>query len=60
MRWFDRRDRVPECVVADRGSWEKYARSRGKHQLDPLRDWITANYRPVSQTKDIVVLQRGA
>ncbi|GAB3080402.1 hypothetical protein GCM10027053_50850 [Intrasporangium mesophilum] len=60
MRWFDRRGRVPECVVADRESWEKFGRNRGKHQRDPLRDWITANYRPVSQTDDIVVLQRGA
>ncbi len=59
-RWFDRRGRVPDCVVADRSSWDKYTRNRSKHQPDPLRDWISAGYRPVSQTDHIIVLERRA
>lgn len=56
--WFDRRGRVPTCVVAARSSWDMNLRNPPIQEADPLRDWIIANYEPVAETSNIVVLRR--
>ena len=58
LDWMQRSGRVPECVVAARDFWPGYGHHRYVHDADPLRDWVIAHYRVVSQTSQIVVLRR--
>jgi hypothetical protein len=58
LTWIDDTGRVPDCVVAGRNYWPGFGRSPDLRMSDPLRDWMVANYRVVSQTSQIVVLRR--
>jgi hypothetical protein len=58
LDWFERTGRVPRCVVAARGFWPGTGKGDYLRRPDPLRTWVQANYDVVSQTRDIVVLQR--
>ena len=57
LDWIQHTGRVPECVVAARAFWPGYGRHRYVDDADPLRDWVVAHYRVVSQTPTIVVLR---
>ena len=59
LNWVQRSGRVPECVVAARELWPRYGHHRYVDDADPLRDWVVAHYRVVSQTSHIVVLRRA-
>ena len=59
LAWYQRTGRVPQCVVAARPFWPGFGR-RDLREPDPLRSWVQANYRVVTQTSDIVVLERRA
>jgi len=58
LDWMQRTGRVPECVVAARDFWPGYGHHPYVDDADPLRDWVVAHYRVVSQTSQIVVLRR--
>ncbi len=58
LAWYQRTGRVPQCVVAARAFWPGYGRARYLREPDPLRSWVQANYRVVTQTPEIVVLGR--
>ncbi|MFC7596732.1 hypothetical protein ACFQU3_15550 [Terrabacter sp. GCM10028922] len=57
LDWVERTGRAPECVVAARDYWPGHGRSRYIAGPDPLRDWVVAHYRVVSQTSQLVVLR---
>lgn len=57
LDWIERTGRVPECVVAARDYWPGLGRNRYIRAPDPLRDWVVAHYRVVSQTSQVVVLR---
>jgi hypothetical protein len=57
LDWIERTGRAPECVVAARDYWPGHGRSRYIAGPDPLRDWVVAHYRVVSQTSQLVVLR---
>jgi hypothetical protein len=57
LDWIHRTGRVPECVVAARDYWPGHGRNRYIAGPDPLRDWVVAHYRVVSQTSQLVVLR---
>jgi hypothetical protein len=57
LRWIADTGRVPECVVAARGYWPGFGTNPAVHLADPLRDWVVAHYRVVSQTSQVVVLR---
>ncbi|CAN7294085.1 hypothetical protein LJR027_001346 [Terrabacter sp. LjRoot27] len=59
LDWMHRSGRVPECVVAARDFWPGYGHHRYVDDADPLRDWVVAHYRVVSQTSQLVVLRRA-
>ncbi|WP_323096767.1 hypothetical protein [Intrasporangium sp. YIM S08009] len=58
LAWYQRTGRVPQCVVSARPFWPGSGRSRYLRLPDPLRSWVQANYRVVTQTPEIVVLER--
>ena len=58
LHWMQRSGRVPECVVAARDFWPGYGHHRYVDDPDPLRDWVVAHYRVVSQSSQLVVLRR--
>ncbi|WP_207555677.1 hypothetical protein [Intrasporangium flavum] len=58
LAWYGRTGRVPQCVVAARAFWPGYGRTSYVREPDPLRSWVQSNYRVVTQTPEIVVLER--
>jgi hypothetical protein len=58
LDWMQRSGRVPECVVAARDFWPGFGHHRYVDEPDPLRDWVVAHYRVVSQSSQLVVLKR--
>ena len=58
LQWIDRTGRVPTCVIAARNFWPGFGRHHYLRLPDPLREWVVAHYRVVSQTPHVVVLQR--